>query len=78
MQRYAQAVPAAMRGAVAANLQAFMQRALDTDAGRYPSLPRFIHELADLRAAPGDEAPDEGIIGDSGDAIGIYLVQVGF
>ncbi len=75
MQRYAQAVPAAMRGAVAANLQAFMQRALDTDAGRYPSLPRFIHELADLRAAPGDEAPDEGIIGDSGDAIGIYTVH---
>ena len=75
MQRYAQAVPVAMRGAVAANLQAFMQRALDTDAGRYPSLPRFIHELADLRAAPGDEAPDEGIIGDSGDAIGIYTVH---
>lgn len=75
MQRYAQAVPVAMRGAVAANLHAFMRRALDTDAGRYPSLPRFIHELADLRAAPGDEAPDEGIIGDSGDAIGIYTVH---
>ena len=45
MERYAAAVPEAMRGAVLANLQAFMQRALDTDSGRYPSLPRFLHEL---------------------------------
>ncbi len=75
LRRYAQAVPAAMRGAVDANLHAFMQHALDTDAGRYPSLPRFIHELADLRSAPVEEAPDEGIIGDAGDALRIYTVH---
>jgi len=75
MGRYHDAVPPAMRGAVAANLHAFMQRALDTDAGRYPSLPRFIHELADLRAAPAEDAPDEGIAGDAGDAVRIYTVH---
>ncbi len=75
MRRYEDAVPEAMRGAVLANLQAFMQRALDTDSGRYPSLPRFLHELADLRAAPAEEAPDEGIVGDAGDAVRIYTVH---
>ena len=75
LHRYDDAVPSAMRGSVAANLNAFMQRALDTDAGRYPSLPRFIGELADLRAAPAVEAPDEGIIGDASDAVRIYTVH---
>ncbi len=75
MSRYDAAVPEAMRGAVAANLHAFMQHALDTDAGRYPSLPRFIHELADLAAAPAEEAPDEGVVGDAGDAVRIYTVH---
>ena len=75
MRRYAAAVPGAMRGAVLANLQAFMQRALDTDSGRYPSLPRFLHELTDLRNAPAEEAPDEGIVGDAGNAVRIYTVH---
>jgi len=75
MRRYAAAVPVAMRGAVLANLQAFMQRALDTDSGRYPSLPRFLHELTDLRNAPSEEAPDEGIVGDAGNAVRIYTVH---
>jgi ATP-dependent helicase/nuclease subunit A len=74
-RRYAQAVPAAMREAVCANLQAFMQRALDVDSGRYPSLPRFLHELMDLREAPVEEAPDEGIVGDAGNAVRIYTVH---
>jgi ATP-dependent helicase/nuclease subunit A len=75
LHRYHEVVPAAMRGAVAANLHAFMQRALDADAGRYPSLPRFIAELADLRSAPAVEAPDEGIIGDASDAVHIRTVH---
>jgi len=75
LRRYAQAVPGAMREAVAANLQAFMQRALDVDSGRYPSLPRFLHELTDLREAPVEEAPDEGIVGDAGNAVRIYTVH---
>ncbi len=75
LERYRQAAPEAMRGAVQANLQAFMQRALDTDSGRYPSLQRFLHELADLREAPAEEAPDEGIVGDAGNAVRIYTVH---
>ncbi len=75
LERYACAVPEAMRGAVAANLQAFIRHALDADAGRYPSLPRFIAELGDLRSAPAEEAPDEGIIGDAGNALRILTVH---
>ncbi len=75
LRRYAQAVPQAMREAVCANLQAFIQRALDTDSGRYPSLPRFLHELTDLREAPIEEAPDEGIVGDAGNAVRIDTVH---
>jgi len=75
LRRYAQAVPAAMREAVGANLHAFMQRALDVDSGRYPSLPRFLHELMDLREAPVEEAPDEGMVGDAGNAVRIYTVH---
>ena len=75
LHRYDTAVPSAMRGAVAANLHAFMQRALDSDAGRYPSLPRFIGELADLKSAPAVESPDEGVVGDASDAVRIYTVH---
>jgi ATP-dependent helicase/nuclease subunit A len=75
LRRYAAAVPEAMRDPVCANLQAFIQRALDTDSGRYPSLPRFLHELTDLREAPIEEAPDEGIVGDAGNAVRIDTVH---
>ena len=75
LRRYDQSLPEPMRGAVRANLQALMQRALDTDSGRYPSLPRFLHELVDLRQAPPEEAPDEGIAGDAGNAVRIYTVH---
>jgi len=75
MQRYAQAVPGAMKETVCANLHAFMQRALDVDSGRYPSLPRFLHELMDLREAPVEEAPDEGVVGDSKGAVRIFTVH---
>jgi ATP-dependent helicase/nuclease subunit A len=76
--RYRAAVPAVMRAGVVANLHAFMQRALDTDAGRYPSLPRFLDELRDLRTAPPEEAPGEGAVelaGDAGNAIRIHTVH---
>ena len=75
LRRYAAAVPDAARLSVLANLEAYMQRALDTDAGRYPSLPRFLDELRDLRAAPAQEAPDEGIVGDAGNAVRILTVH---
>jgi len=75
LQRYAAAVPAAMRASVAANLDAFIQRALEVDAGRYPSLPRFVGEMRDLRDAPDEEAPDEGSLGQAGNAVRILTVH---
>lgn len=68
--RYAAAVPPAMRAAVDANLTAILDLALDLDGGRYPSLPRFIDELATLADADGDEAPDEGLIESDDDGEG--------
>ncbi len=62
LARYRSAVPAAMAASVEANLRALLQLALDVDGGRYPSLPRFIDELRDLRDADANDAPDEGEI----------------
>ncbi|MDE2118470.1 MAG: PD-(D/E)XK nuclease family protein, partial [Betaproteobacteria bacterium] len=73
-QRYAAALPAELHETVRANLQAFMEIALNVDAGRYPSLPRFLAELRELRAAE-NEAPDEGRLGEVGNALRIYTVH---
>ncbi len=75
LPRYAAAVPDALRCAVAANLQAFMEIALDIDAGRYPSLPGFLRELAELRKADDNDAPDEGQVSHAGNALRIYTVH---
>ncbi|MBI4938750.1 MAG: UvrD-helicase domain-containing protein [Nitrosomonadales bacterium] len=72
--RYVAALPAEQREAARANLQAFMEIALSVDAGRYPSLPRFLAELRELRAAE-EEAPDEGRAGESDHALRIYTVH---
>ena len=72
--RYAAVLPAELRGTVSANLQAFMEIALNVDAGRYPSLPRFLAELRELRAAE-NESPDEGKVGEVGNALRIYTVH---
>jgi ATP-dependent helicase/nuclease subunit A len=74
LHRYAAALPAELQETVRANLQAFMEIALNVDAGRYPSLPRFLAELRELRAAE-NESPDEGRVGDVGNALRIYTVH---
>src|SRR4030066_240828 len=74
MHRYAAALPAELHETVRANLQAFMEIALNVDAGRYPSLPRFLAELRELRAAE-NESPDEGKVGETGNALRIYTVH---
>ena len=60
-RRYAAAAPAPLHAQVQANLDAFIELALAIDAGRYPSLPRFIDELAGLKRHAPEEAPDEGL-----------------
>jgi ATP-dependent helicase/nuclease subunit A len=72
--RYMAALPAELHETVRANLQAFMEIALNVDAGRYPSLPRFLAELRELRAAE-NESPDEGKVGEVGNALRIYTVH---
>ena len=74
MHRYASALPAELGVTVRANLQAFMEIALNVDAGRYPSLPRFLDELRELRRAE-NESPDEGRTGEAGNALRIYTVH---
>jgi len=74
-RRYAAAAPEVMRATVLANLQAFLEIALNVDAGRYPSLPGFLRELAELRQADDNEAPDEGKVAQSGNALRIYTVH---
>jgi ATP-dependent helicase/nuclease subunit A len=72
--RYSAVLPIAMRAKVTANLHAFMEIALSVDAGRYPSLPRFLQELRELRDS-NDDAPNEGKLGTAGDAVRIYTVH---
>jgi ATP-dependent helicase/nuclease subunit A len=74
LARYGAVIPDEMRSKVTANLHAFMEIALSVDAGRYPSLPRFLQELRELRDSR-DDAPDEGKLGDSGNAVRIYTVH---
>ena len=62
IERYRLAVAAVVAASVEANLRALLLLALDLDGGRYPSLPRFIDELRDLREADSNDAPDEGAI----------------
>ncbi len=73
-RRYAAVVPAALHAQVQANLDAFVELALALDAGRYPSLPRFIDELAGLKRGAAEEAPDEGAAA-SGDAVRVMTIH---
>jgi ATP-dependent helicase/nuclease subunit A len=74
-QRYAQSVPAALRAQVLGNLDAFIALALSIDAGRYPSVPRFIDRLRRLQRGSDTEAPDEADIDTALDAVRIMTIH---
>jgi len=74
LARYAAVLPTEMRAKVVANLHALMEIALSVDSGRYPSLPRFLHELRELRDST-DDAPDEGVLGKAGDSVRLYTIH---
>jgi len=57
LARYASAAPGPLRPRVQANLGKLIELALEVDAGRYPSLTRFLEHLSALRET-ADEAPD--------------------
>ncbi|MFW2374555.1 MAG: UvrD-helicase domain-containing protein [Gammaproteobacteria bacterium] len=58
LNRYMQATPDVLKPRVRANLNRFIELALDLDSGRYPSLMHFLQHLRSLKRL-ADDAPDE-------------------
>jgi len=73
--RYAQSVAPAMRTQTLGNIEAFVELALNLDAGRYPSLPKFIDALRVLQRHAESDAPDEASIDAAADAVRILTVH---
>ncbi|MEN3295057.1 MAG: ATP-dependent helicase/nuclease subunit [Burkholderiales bacterium] len=75
LARYAQAVPPLMRNQAVGNIEAFIELALALDAGRYPSLPKFIDALRVLKKGADTDAPDEANIDAATDAVRILTIH---
>jgi ATP-dependent helicase/nuclease subunit A len=73
--RYAQAAPPEMRGQVLGNIDAFVELALNLDAGRYPSLPKFIAALRALQQGAESDAPDEAGVDPKTEAVRILTIH---
>lgn len=73
--RYASSVSPLIRGQVLGNIEAFTELALNLDAGRYPSLPKFIHALSRLQKASDSDAPDEADVNAATDAVRILTIH---
>ncbi|MGN5476931.1 3'-5' exonuclease [Cupriavidus basilensis] len=76
-RRYAEAAPPDIREQVLANLDAFLKLSLDLDGGRYPSLPKFIDELQEIRRGDEQESPDEGGMAEDAEPIDEDPAQAG-
>ncbi|MBC3909766.1 UvrD-helicase domain-containing protein [Undibacterium sp. NL8W] len=75
LQRYAQVSLAAQRSQVMGNIHSFTELALNLDAGRYPSLPKFIAALGALRRGGDSDAPDESAVDSAADAVRILTIH---
>ncbi|MGZ9710427.1 UvrD-helicase domain-containing protein [Glaciimonas sp. GNP009] len=75
IERYAQDATALTRNQSIGNIEAFVALALNMDAGRYPSLPKFIDALRVLQNTAESDAPDEASIDASMDAVRILTVH---
>lgn len=73
--RYAQAAKPLERAQVIGNLHAFTELSLSLDAGRYPSLPKFIDALCALQGNATQDAPDEAAINAGLDAVRIMTIH---
>ncbi len=73
--RYAQATPPSMRSQALGNIEAFTELALNLDAGRYPSLPKFIEALRSLQNGSDNDAPDEASVDAAADAVRILTIH---
>jgi len=75
LPRYAQIASPMARSQVLGNIQAFIELSLALDAGRYPSLPKFIDALQALRKGAESDAPDEAAIEAGIDAVRILTIH---
>lgn len=73
--RYAQHASPLTRSQTLGNIAAFVELSLNMDAGRYPSLPKFIDALRVLQRSAGGDAPDEASVDVSADAVRILTVH---
>ncbi|MGH8809884.1 MAG: UvrD-helicase domain-containing protein, partial [Noviherbaspirillum sp.] len=73
--RYARTAQPAMRAQVLGNIDAFTELALNLDAGRYPSLPKFIDALRVLKNGADNDAPDEAAVDAAVDAVRILTIH---
>ncbi|WP_443112941.1 UvrD-helicase domain-containing protein [Herbaspirillum seropedicae] len=73
--RYAQHASPLTRNQTLGNIAAFVELSLNMDAGRYPSLPKFIDALRVLQRSAGGDAPDEASVDASADAVRILTVH---
>ena len=74
-RRYAMKAPAAMRAQVLGNLNEFLALALDMDAGRFPSIARFLDRLNKLKHSSEQDAPDEATVDAALDAVRIMTIH---
>ncbi|MCU6432775.1 UvrD-helicase domain-containing protein [Undibacterium sp. Jales W-56] len=75
LARYAQYANPAERYQILGNIHAFIELALNMDAGRYPSLPKFIAALAVFQKGGEDDAPDESSVDGAADAVRILTIH---
>ncbi len=75
LQRYAVAAPPETRLQVLGNLQAFVALSLELDAGRYPSIARFLEHLRRKQRGSEQDAPDEADIDAALDAVRIMTIH---
>lgn len=75
LQAYATAAPAETRAQVLGNLEAFVALSLQLDAGRYPSIARFLDQINRLRRGKEQEAPDEADVDAALDAVRIMTIH---
>ncbi|MCD6025909.1 MAG: ATP-dependent exonuclease [Solimicrobium sp.] len=75
VQRYAQQATHANRSQVVGNLETFIELALNMDAGRYPSLPKFIAALNEYQSGSEGDAPDESHMESNADAMRILTIH---
>lgn len=74
LRRYAAYAPAVLRNQVIGNLEAFVEMSLTLDAGRYPSLSRFISTIVVLQQSEA-ETPNEAGVDDASDAVRIMTIH---